>query len=130
MKKVIAITLVIVIAMSIGTIPAYAKTTNKGLIKEYCKEHYPDLKIKYITFDDDTSWDKILHRKGKNVVYVEKCISKSSGKKCGYTVIGHYYTAYNKKVKKGKKVTSYFIWNPYTNYCDDVVAAVDNKKIR
>ena len=27
-------------------------------------------------------------------------------------------------------IIDFFIYNPYTNYCDDVVAVVDNYKIR
>ena len=72
----------------------------------------------------------ITHRKGKKIVYIEKIVSISSGKNYGYTKKGHYYIAYNKKVKKGKRVVSYFVWNPNTNYCDDVIASVDNKMIR
>lgn len=104
--------------------------TTKNLAVAFAKANYPKCKIKFITLSNEKNWKKILKRKGKNIVYIEKCITKSSGKNYGYTIKGHYYVAYNKKVPKGKKVTSYFIWNPYTNYCDDVVAAVDNKMIR
>ena len=46
----------------------------------------------------------------------------------GYVKGQHFYkTWYNKKVKKGKEVKSYYIYNPKNNYCDDVVAVVDNK---
>lgn len=47
----------------------------------------------------------------------------------GYSKKGEY-VKYNKKVKKGKKAISYFIYNPETNYCDDVVAVIDCGKIR
>ena len=96
----------------------------------YAKATYPKCKIKFITLTNDKNWKKVLKRKGKNIVYIEKCISKSSGKDYGYTIKGHYHIGYNKKVKKNKKVISYLIWNPYTNACDDVVAVVDNKMIR
>ena len=38
--------------------------------------------------------------------------------------------SYNKRVKKGKKVTVYAIYNPGNNAEDDVIAVVDNKRIR
>lgn len=107
-----------------------SQLTNRQLAISYTKALYPNHKIKFITLTNEKNWKKILKRKGKNIVYIEKCVTKSSGKNYGYTIKGHYYVAYNKKVKKNKKVTSYFIWNPYTNYCDDVVGAVDNKMIR
>lgn len=96
----------------------------------WAKATYPKCKIKFITLTNDKSWKKILKRKGKNTVYIEKKISKSSGKNYGYTIKGHYRVGYNKRVKKNKKVVSFVIWNPYTNYCDDIVAVVDNKMIR
>lgn len=42
----------------------------------------------------------------------------------------NYYIAYNKRVRKGKHVTSYCVWNPCNSYCDDVEAVADNGKIR
>ena len=104
--------------------------TSKKLAKAFAKANYSNCKIKFIgQVDTKKEWKRILHRKGKNVVYIEKLVSKSKGRH-GYTIKGHYYVAYNKKVKKGKKVTSYIIWNPYTNYEDDVTAVIDNKMIR
>lgn len=105
--------------------------TSKRLATAYAKANYKGCKIKFIgQIDTKKEWRKIEHRKGKKIVYIEKCVSKSSGKRYGYTIKGHYYIAYNKKVKKGKKVTSYFVYNPYNNYADGIDAAVDNKMIR
>ena len=131
MKKIIVIILSVTIIFGIGCAPVQAKTTtNRDIVKEYCKKHYPNYKIKYYNYDDYNE-KVILHRKGKKVVYVEKFVSYSSGKKykSGYSEEG-YYICYNKKVPKGKKVVSYLIYNPRTNYCDDIVAVVDNNKIR
>lgn len=124
---------VIVLIFNVGF--ANAKTTNKGLVKKYCKENYRECKVKYFT-----KWNeyKMTHRKGKNIVYVQVEISCSSGKKdktngryWGYIKGSNYYrTWYNKKVRRGKKVTSYYIYNPYTNWEDDIIAVVDNNKIR
>ena len=102
-----------------------ASTTNAHLAREYVKHNYPNCKIVMLKKYDA---DKIENRADKNIVYIEKFISYSKGK-YGYSKDG-YYVKYNKKVKKGKKVISYFIYNPYTNYSDDVVAVVDNHKIR
>ena len=105
--------------------------TSKKLANAFAKANYSKCKVKFIgQIDTKKEWKMITHRKGKKIVYIEKVVSISSGKNYGYTKKGHYYIAYNKKVKKGKKVTSYCIWNPYTNYDDDVVAVVDNKMIR
>lgn len=134
MKRIIALTLLIVFV--IGCAPCMAKSTsNKSLVKSYCNTHYKGYKIKYFT-----KWNEktMTHRANKKIVYVQIEKSISSGKKdsrnnryWGYIKGQTYYkTWYNKKVKKGKKITSYYIYNPYTNYEDDIVAVVDNKQIR
>lgn len=134
MKRIITIALIITLLLSI--IPCSAKApTDKQIVKDYCSQHYPSMKIKYFTKWNDKT---MLHRKGKNVVYVQIEKSVSSGKKdnrngmyWGYIKGQHFYkTWYNAKIKKGKTVTSYYIFNPYTNYEDDIVAVIDNKKIR
>lgn len=126
MKRNIIITLITLILITLASVPTFAKTSSDyELMKSYCRTNYP--KHKVVVF---TKWNekKMLHRANKKVVYVEKFISYSKGK-YGYSKKGEYVT-YNKKVKKGKKVVSYFVYNPYTNYCDDVVAVIDNHKIR
>ena len=99
--------------------------SNYEIAKSYAKHNYPNCKVVLLKHYDEK---KIEHRKGKNIVYIEKFVSYSKGK-YGYSKDG-YYVKYNTKVKKGKKVVSYFIYNPNTNYCDDVIAVVDNHKIR
>lgn len=103
--------------------------SSKKLAIAFTKANYPKYKIKFITLNKK-GWKKILHRKSKKFIYIEKCVSKSSGKRYGYTLRGHHYIVYNKRVPKGKLVTSYCIWNPKNNACDDVVAVVDNKMVR
>lgn len=102
--------------------------TSRKLAIAFVKANYPNCKIKFIKLNKK-GWKKILHRKSKGIVYIEKCVSYSSGKNYGYTKKG-YYIAYNTNVPKNEKVKSYCIWNPYTNYEDDVVAVADNKMIR
>lgn len=134
MKRIITLATIIILLLSV--VPCTAKaSTDKQIVKNYCSQHYPNMKIKYFT-----KWnDKVMyHRAGKKVVYVEIEKSISSGKidsrngMCwGYVKGQHYYKNwYNQRVKKGKVVTSYYIYSPYSNYEDDIVAVIDNKKIR
>lgn len=140
-KKGYIICYAILISLLIGifildTATVDAKSmSDKQIVKEYCKHNYKGYKVKYFT-----KWnDKVMsHRANKNVVYVQIEKSISSGKKdsrngryWGYIKGQHFYkTWYNKKVKKGKEVISYYIYNPNTNYEDDIIAVIDNKKIR
>lgn len=121
----------VVIFTIVATAPIFAqsknpkKKTDLQIVREYCRENYPKYTIKEFTKYNP----KIIeNRKGKNIVYVEKFVSYSKGN-YGYSKKGEY-VRYNKYVKKGKKVISYFIYNPRTNYCDDVVAVIDNNKLR
>lgn len=111
---------------AVDTVAVNAKSpSDRQIVREYCHKHYKGYTIRYFT-----KWnDKVMsHRANRKIVYVEKMISYSKGK-YGYTKEG-YYIKYNKRVKKGKKVISYCIYNPKNNSCDDVVAVVDNKIIR
>ena len=111
---------------AVDTVAVNAKSpSDRQIVREYCHKHYKGYTIRYFT-----KWnDKVMsHRANRKIVYVEKMISYSKGK-YGYTKDG-YYIKYNKKVKKGKKVISYCIYNPKNNSCDDVVAVVDNKILR
>lgn len=101
------------------------KVTDKYLAKRWCAKHYPKCRVKFVREGDQ----RINIRKGKRIVYVEVVKSKSRGKRHGTTKLG-YVIGYNINVHKEKSVTSYVIWNPYTDYCDDVVAVVDNARVR
>ena len=71
----------------------------------------------------------IRERATRHTIYVEIIKSVSAGGRHG-TYGKNYYIAYNKRVRKGKHVTSYCVWNPCNAYCDDVEAVADNGKIR
>lgn len=141
MRKGYIVSWVVLLSLLIGvfaldTTCADAKSmTDRQIVKAYCNAHYKNCRIQYFTKWNDKT---MSHRANKNVVYVQIEKSVSSGKidsrngKCwGYVKGQHYYkTWYNKKVKKGKVVKSYYIYNPKNNYEDDIVAVVDNKILR
>lgn len=117
-----------VICIVSTTFSSYANsidTKNNALVREYCNKHYQKYTIRVITKYNPKV---VENRKGKKIVFVERFVSYSKGT-YGYSKKGEY-VKYNKKVPKGKKVISYFIYNPETNYCDDVVAVIDCGKIR
>lgn len=110
--------------------------TNKDLsvATTYISRHYPGYKVRFVP-EGKPNTMKLRTRKGKRVVYVEVLKSRAKGnlkgkrRSWGITAKGSYIT-YNRRVKIGKRVTSYCIWNPNSNYTDDVVAVVDNGFIR
>ena len=110
--------------------------TNKDLsvAVTYISRHYPGYKVRFVP-EGKPNTMKLRTRKGKRIVYVEILKSRAKGnlkgkrRSWGITVKGSYIT-YNRRVKIGKRVTSYCIWNPNSNYTDDVVTVVDNGSIR
>ena len=128
MKKIISLVIALVI-ITLLVCPAYSKATNKkhvtnrDLVERYVKKHYSGLKIVYVR---NAAESDITNRRGTVLVEIIKSVSHG---RHGYTRDG-YYIAYNRKVRKGKTVTSYAIYNPDNNCIDDVVAVVDNEKVR
>ena len=129
----ITLALVMVLAMNPVTVKA---NTNKDLsvATTYISRHYPGYKVRFVP-EGKPNMMKLRTRKGKRIVYVEVLKSNAKGnlqgkrRSWGITTKGSYIT-YNRRVKKGRRVTSYCIWNPNNNYTDDVVAVVDNGSIR
>ncbi len=95
----------------------------------YIENHYKDCTVKVIKETGAYNNIKLKTRKGKHIVYIEVIKSVSHGR-WGRTTKYGSYIKYNKPVRKGKKVTSYCIYNPNTNWYDDVTAVIDNKMIR
>ena len=115
--------IIIVLFFCINTSFANASTkSDLSLAKSWVKSHYSE-PIKIVNENKVPS-----NRIG--TVYIEKIKTKSKGGYEGRTIKGNYYVKYPKKVKKGKKVTMYCIWNPYNNACDDVVAVVCLGKVK
>lgn len=132
MKKIthnpflIPFTIMAIILIIADSSIAFASNLNDcDIVKKYIKDNYPNCEVVFLNQYDE---EIIEHRKDTNIVYVEKFISYSKGN-YGYNK-DNIYVKYNTEVAKGEKVISYFIYNPYTNYCDDVVAVVDNHEIR
>lgn len=127
-KKINLVSIIMaIIILSVTVVPLQAQAlTNRKIAKKYAKTHYSECKVKFFRHYNA---GKIENRKGTKVVWIWKIYSKSNGGKYGTCEDGSII-AYNKKVKKGKRVVSYCIYNPYTNYCDDIVAVVDNRKVR
>ena len=140
MKRIIVSILLITLLLSFFTITAEAKQTNGKtnwqITKDLCrKSGYKKIRlIKSNELTDKQFWRIVERRKGKSYIIVEKIVSVSDGTGHGWystkTKGTNYIIGYNRKVPKGKTVTSYVIWNPTTNYEDDVLYVVDNKTWR
>lgn len=115
-KRVIPIVLVMMVLVAMP-VSADSKSDLK-LAKQWAKDRYTE-PIKVVDMGK-------VPKKRKGTVYIEKVKTISDGGYKGHTTRGkHKYSVrYPKKVKKGKKVTMFAIWNPKNNACDDVVCIV------
>ena len=117
---------IIALIMSISmTMTSYIATDEFKAIA-WAEQHYQDCEVELFTDYDPNVME---NREGKNIVYIEVIESTSNGDGTG-TMDGGWMIAYNTTVPQGEHVMSYCIYNPNTNYCDDVVAVVDNGMIR
>jgi hypothetical protein len=124
-KNIFTIVMILLVTVAINT-SIYA-STDFSLVKNVCNNY--NKPIKMISGYSEKNTNIIGNRKNKNYIIVEKVISFSSGNNFGYDKY-NYFIKYNKKVKKNKKVISYLIYNPNTNYLDDIIYIVDNGMIR
>lgn len=130
MKKLVITALTIVtLAITTLTLPAQAQATEKAFAKEYAETIYGSAyKVKMVKEEKLTN-KMLRQRMRKHIVYVGIVKSKSLGGKYGKTSKG-CTVRYNKKVKKGKTVKSFLVYNPESTGYDDIVAVIDNGKIR
>ena len=138
MKRFMISILIMALLISCLAIPAEAKQTNGKtnwqIVKQLTKKYKKPIKLVNEIKTPEKKLSKlILHRKGKPYILVTKVISTGNGTDHGWYTTdegNRYIIGYNKRVPVGKKVVSYIIWNPKTNYEDDILYVVDNKTYR
>lgn len=104
---------------------ADTRKSDTQIVRQYCNKHYPGKAVRIVR--QEKVGKAFLNRNGKRFVYVIKFRAKSRGN-YGFTKNGSFIR-FNKTVKKGKWVYVYYIYNPYSNYEDDVIARVGNGKL-
>lgn len=120
MKRIIFVymyLLTIFIFISFASVPTYAK------------------EIKTVVIQETKLTDKMLAtRKQKRIQYIEvqKVKVTNAKKKFGICRLGTKIdlSFVKGKLHKGDIVINYLVWNPYTNYEDDVIASWCNVKCK
>lgn len=121
-KKIIMLVIVIVMALVTTSNVASAKTSDLAKAKAWASAHYKGKVVKVVDFGK-------LPKNRIGVVYIVKLKTVSKGGHKGKVKGTKYTVGYPKKVKRGKKVNMYLIYNPKTNASDDVIAVVACGKI-
>ena len=136
-RKILIIIIMVVVLLCAGCMTTYDLThaatmksgitktitkTNLTLAKEYCEKYCHDYKIKVVTHVPQ-------NRNDGQHVYIEKVSTVAKGGYWGSTKKG-YSIKYNKKVKKGRKIIVYLIYNPSNNASDDIICKVCNHIVK
>lgn len=121
LKKAITIALATITVIGNSFTPVQARTLNNAPI------------TKVIDCNDLTE-NMLIHRSNKkrHIMYIERIIgrvtdNKGNGKVLNPPKDGGYYISYAsvKGVHKGDLVITYCVYNPYSNYDDDVIERWD-----
>lgn len=119
MRIIIIMIVAVAIALSV-TSPASAKASDLAKAKAWTHAHYKGKVVKVVNFGQ-------VPECSKGIVYIAKVKTISKGGKVGKIRGTKYKVRYPKKVKKGKKVNVYWVYNPYG--CGEVVAIVTCGKV-
>lgn len=116
-----------------GNIKGAGKVARQDLqaIRKYTRKEYPGYKVK-IAPAEKTPDCVLENRAGKKLVYIDQFKTKSRGRYGVVTTAGPFKgrkIEYKKRHKPGKIIHIYLIYNPYSNYIDDIPASVEAGKI-
>lgn len=124
LKKVITITL--------ATVSIIGNVTSAPVNATECSEAVKAAPITKVIDCNDLTEEMLTTRADHNVMYIE-CIvgrvtdNKKNGKVLNPPKDGGYYISYAsvKGARKGDIIVTYCVYNPYTNYDDDVIERWD-----
>ena len=113
----------------------YNKKTESGakkVLKKYVKIYlqkgrYKDFEVKFIRTRDLT-YNKLIKRKRDKIIYIEVSTGYITNNLFDGIMSDGYYIGYSyvdDSLKKGTCLRSYFIYNPATTYCDDIIYRSD-----
>lgn len=109
--------------------PETEETYKEGSL-EFYQQLAEDLNIVEIYDSNDLTLEMLQNRNGK--IIIEKCIGKvtspeGDGIVLNYDDTEHYYICYSgvENISEGAIILTYFVYNPDTNYEDDILERFD-----
>lgn len=122
-KNTIVAVAVIAITTLTSVFPVCATTvqsTARANAVKFAHKMYPHHRVQVI--DTSKLTEKHLENRGGTVI-IEKITSYSRGHRG--LCLKKYTVYYTRKVSKNQKVVTYAVYNPCSNYTDDVTGVVD-----
>lgn len=121
-----------VLLATLATLTVIGNTTSAPVnATEYTEAVKAAPMVKIIDCNDLTE-EMLTTRKDHNVMYIERIIGKVTDNEKNGTVLnppvdGGYYISYAsvEDARKGDIIITYCVYNPYSNYDDDVIERLD-----
>ena len=121
-----------VLLATLATLTVIGNTTSAPVNATECSEAVKAAPMVKIIDCNDLTEEMLTTRKDHNVMYIERIIGKVTDNEKNGTVLnppvdGGYYISYAsvKGARKGDLIITYCVYNPFSNYDDDVMERWD-----
>lgn len=117
---------------TLATLTVIGNTTSAPVNATECSEAVKNAPITKVIDCNDLTEEMLTTRTEHRIMYIERIIGKVTDNEKNGTVLnppvdGGYYISYAsvKGARKGDLVVTYCVYNPYTNWDDDVIERWD-----
>lgn len=121
-----------VLLATLATLTVIGNTTSAPVNATECSEAVKAAPMVKVIDCNDLTEEMLTTRTERNIMYIERIIgkvtdNKKNGKILNPPVNGGYYISYAsvKDARKGDIIITYCVYNPYSNYDDDVIERWD-----
>lgn len=121
-----------VLLATLATLTVIGNTTSAPIQATECSEAVKAAPIIKVIDCNDLTEEMLTTRADHNVMYIERIIGKVTDNEKNGTVLnppedGGYYISYAsvKGARKGDIIVTYCVYNPFSNYDDDVIERWD-----
>lgn len=121
-----------VLLATLATLTVIGNTTSAPVNATECSEAVKAAPMVKVIDCNDLTEEMLTTRTERNIMYIERIIGKvtdneKNGKVLNPPVDGGYYISYAsvKGARKGDVIITYCVYNPFSNYDDDVIERWD-----
>lgn len=121
-----------VLLATLATLTVIGNTTSAPLQATECSEAVKVAPITKVIDCNDLTEEMLITRADHNIMYIERIIGKVTDNEKNGTVLnppvdGGYYISYASvdDAEIGDTIITYCVYNPYSNYDDDVIERWD-----
>lgn len=121
-----------VLLVTLATLTVIGNTTSAPVQATECSEAVKAAPITKVIDCNDLTEEMLTTRTEHNVIYIERIIGKVTDNEKNGTVLnppedGGYYISYAsvEDARKGDLIITYCVYNPFSNYDDDVIERWD-----